>query len=178
MKNFFIIMTMLLLVVFATHYSLKPDIIDDNIDIVYELKNDTDAKKNIQLQLNINNIERIDFDENNFYHVYIFLPHTIESTMMNYPDSQDNDYHIGMDYRTYDIAVDTLKEQNVNIVDKSKSSTVDGFFYYGKKSSVELNYYYIPNADNNEKGYIVFSYYGKKLWKDLSWAKVYPITLQ
>lgn len=83
-----------------------------------------------------------------------------------------------MDTRTYNVAMNSMNNENINI---NKYNSADGFYYNGKNYPVIFDYYYYREFDNNnnhDTGYIVFSYYEKKLFKDLSWTKLYPITFE
>ncbi|RTQ90391.1 hypothetical protein [Lysinibacillus telephonicus] len=176
-KKIFVIVLSLILIVIVNLFFFKPELNPDDISIDYEFKTNIDNQNYLQLKLNNSNKE-INFSESNFYHIYFFSPNYIISPIIDYPNYQDEEYHIGMDTRTYNVAKNSMNNENINI---NKYNSADGFYYNGENYPVIFDYYYYREFDNNnnhDTGYIVFSYYEKKLFKDLSWTKLYPITFE
>ena len=173
-----IIVLSLLLIAMINLFFVKPALTPNNIHIDYEFKTTMDDLNYLQLKLD-NSHKEITFSENNFYQIYVFPPDSIRDPIIDYPDFQDSEYYIGSDSRTYNIAKNAMKDKNIYI---NESNSIDGFYYDGAKYPAVFDYYYYESdhneSSNNNKGYIVFAYYEKKLFKDLSWTKVYPIIFE
>lgn len=172
-KKIFILALLLLLIAITSLLFFKPKLNPDNISIDYEFKENEDDNNYLHLKLNISN-DDITFNENNFYHVYVFLPDSVRNPIIYYQNFQDEEYHIGMDSRTYNIAKNAIKEKNILV---NEANSREGFYYNGENYPVVFDYYYYKDDDKSkDTGYIVFSYYEKKFFNDLSWTKLYPIT--
>lgn len=176
-KRFLLIPLILLLIVVIFFLSLKPSLSPEDISLSYEVKNSTENHSlNLTLDIKENDIK---YSEKNFYHVYIFPNENSKYVSTEYLNISQDDIHMGTDYRTYNYALKALENTNLLYISeaKNKENPFDGFFYTGHNYPITVNTYYSKFNESEEEGYIVFSYYEKKFFKNLSWTKVYPFKL-
>lgn len=180
-KSFLITLLIFLLIVVIFFLSLKPHLSPEDISLSYDVKNSLGTENhNLNLTLDIKRKD-IKYTEKSFYHVYVFPNENSKYIYTEYLNVSQEDIHIGTDIRTYHNALRALENTKLHYIDeaKNKANPFDGFFYTGNDYPIKVKTYYSRIDDTQEEkvGYIVFSYYEKKVFKNLSWVIVYPFKL-
>ncbi|HVJ47729.1 hypothetical protein [Desulfitobacterium sp.] len=117
----------------------------------------------------------VDKTKGYFYTIYIYTPLGYRFLDIKGPNNSLDNISIGYDSRTGKKAIKALINNNVVSGENEVRLTIaDGFTYNDKVFPISLRYNFSHNKqlDDNQKFYVIFSYYQEKHFKNLSWTKI------